>query len=130
MSLPVEQLLEHYVISLSLTSDSAFSEKDPTIYNSLFFILNFYKENPDYRPEIKLKHLNYVLDFAKSTLKDYYNDYLVDMELEPQQYSILEFIDNWKDGENEDSYGGNGSHNLYILSLNTLRILLNKLSNI
>lgn len=118
-----EQLVNLYLSNLNKsTTDSEMycDPKDPTVYNSLFQLHKYYVSIG----RVPSEHREYLLSVFKNFLDEHYSDFLVDNETEGNDpVSFEEFLEFWKCTDFEDDYGGNGSYNIYLMTINTLKMI-------
>ena len=111
-----KRIMQSYLENLTTAFSNTIDPTDPTVYNSLYQLDKYYTEYPmlSYDKER-------IMEFAKKFLEFYYKDMKTDYEGE---LSFEDFIKLFIEEENENPYGGNGSYNFHILTLNKLRSIL------
>jgi hypothetical protein len=102
------------------------SIKDEDCHDTYFYlrrILEAIIDDPELL-EYKRSYNDLLQNFIKDMLRDRYNDYLYDEKKEDTNENYEEFLNNFAKEEEEDAYGGNGSYDVYILCMNTIRKIL------
>ena len=111
-----EQLLTLYLLNLKQICDDYVSSNDkpnPTLYNNLYQLHKYY-DSIGLVPEL---HREYFQPIFIILLNSEYDDYCSD----EGPISFDEYLNFWKNLDFENSYTGNGGHNINILILNTLK---------
>lgn len=111
-----EDILNVYVSTLESVAKKDMepgNEKNPTFYNNLYHLDNFYRE----RGSIPTAHF----PLLKRGLITYFDR----MEYNNDPSSNYDaFLEEFLTEEDQDEYGGNDSYSMYILAINTFRRIM------
>ena len=109
-----DKFISHHLTILKETKEKG--EDDPTLYNSLYQLYNYYKAVG----QVDEKHVAELFNIAQIMLNDNYLDYHSDNG----SSDFFTFLKEWIQKDFEDAYGGNSAYSIYLLSLNCLKKIL------
>jgi len=109
-----DKFILYHLTTLKETKEKG--EEDPTLYNSLYQLYNYYKTVG----QVDQIHVAEFFNIAQIMLNHNYSDYQSD--LGPCDFST--FLKEWIQEDFDDAYGGNGAYSIYCLRLNCLKKIL------